>query len=298
MLVAVVLWDVFHTLWHPSGQGSLSSLLIRAVWRAARRHTPQVRELAGPAALVVIIGSWLGLLLIGGALVYWPHMPGSFSYSPGLSPTRGTELVDAFYLSTVTTATLGFGDIVPTTSWLRVVSPLQALISFALLTAAATWVLQVYPALSRRRALSLQITSLRDAGLLEDIKGTGPTGARLIERLAMGVAQVRVDLTQYTETAYFVEADPDINLACTIRHAQELARTAQASSDPDLRLAGTVLAQSLDSFAARLAELLDTGGKDTEEVLRTYTAEMGSRGLRHEEVTAGLRWRGPTAGRR
>jgi hypothetical protein len=35
-------------------------------------------------------------------------------------------------------ATLGFGDIVPESEWLRIVVPAQALIGFALLTAAVT----------------------------------------------------------------------------------------------------------------------------------------------------------------
>ncbi|MFC7876169.1 ion channel [Isoptericola sp. NPDC057391] len=35
---------------------------------------------------------------------------------------------------------VGFGDIVPTTPWLRLATtPLQALIGFALLTAAVSW---------------------------------------------------------------------------------------------------------------------------------------------------------------
>ena len=273
LLVVVVLRDVFHTLWHPTGQGSLSGLLSRTVWRVFRGRSPAARELAGPTALVVIIGSWLVLVVAGAALTYWPHLPEAFSYAPGLSPGQGSELIDAVYLSLVTTATLGFGDIVPTTPWLRILTPLQALISFALLTAAATWVLQLYPALTRRRVLSLQIANLRDAGLREAIEAPDPAGARQLEGLAHGLAQVRIDLTQYAETHYFVEADPSINLASTIHYAHELAESAQRSSDPDLRLAGAALARSLNSLNTRLAELLDVSDQDA-GVLTVYRAEM------------------------
>lgn len=276
LLALVVLRDVFHTLWHPTGQGSLSGLLSRAVWRAFRHRSARVRELAGPTSVAVIISTWLALVVAGGALTYWPHLPGAFSYSPGLSPTRGTEFVDALYLSIVTTATLGFGDIVPTTPWLRILTPLQALISFALLTAAATWVLQLYPALTRRRVLSQQIANLRDARLHEAIKGTDPAGVRLVEGLAAGLAQVRVDLTQYAETFYFVEADPSINLACNIQFTHDLAASAEQSSDAQVRLAGAALARAVDSLATRLAELLNTGNDDRSEVLLVYKTDMGA----------------------
>ncbi|WP_225754839.1 potassium channel family protein [Actinotalea sp. Marseille-Q4924] len=276
LLIVLALRDVFHTLWHPTGQGGLSGVLSRVVWRVFRRRSPELRELAGPAAVAVIISTWLALVVAGGALTYWPHLPGSFSYSPGLSPGRGTELVDAVYLSLVTTATLGFGDIVPTTSWLRVLTPLQALISFALLTASATWVLQLYPALTRRRALAQRIANLRDAGLHEAIKGNDQAGARLIEGVAEGLAQVRVDLTQYAETFYFVEADPSINIACTVPYTYELAETAQRSDNREVRLAGTALARAADSLAMRLAEHLDTGQDDLPAVFTTYATRMGS----------------------
>ena len=104
----------------------------------------------------------------------------------------------------VTLATLGFGDIVPTTEWLRVAVPLEAMLGFVLLTAAVTWVLQVYPALMRRRALAIRLSLLHRADAArvlaeEDV----PMAANLLEDLAGEVVQARVDLTQYAETYYF-----------------------------------------------------------------------------------------------
>jgi hypothetical protein len=61
----------------------------------------------------------------------------------------------------VTLATLGYGDIVPTSDLLRVLVPLEALVGFALLTAALSWVISVYPALSRRRSLARGATLLK-----------------------------------------------------------------------------------------------------------------------------------------
>ena len=40
--------------------------------------------LAGPVALVVVITTWALLLIVGWALIYWPHMPGGFRFDPGV----------------------------------------------------------------------------------------------------------------------------------------------------------------------------------------------------------------------
>ncbi len=49
-LVVFVLRDVFHTLGHPAGQGSLSHLVQGAIWRLSRRRRGDGRlaRLAGP----------------------------------------------------------------------------------------------------------------------------------------------------------------------------------------------------------------------------------------------------------
>ncbi len=36
-LVLLVLHDIFHTLGHPEGQGSLSRLVLSTIWRLSRR---------------------------------------------------------------------------------------------------------------------------------------------------------------------------------------------------------------------------------------------------------------------
>ena len=63
--------------------------------------------------MVVVVLAWVVLILLGWALVYWPHQPDGFVFGSSLDPTSRAGLLDAVYLSTVTLATLGFGDIVP-----------------------------------------------------------------------------------------------------------------------------------------------------------------------------------------
>ena len=78
------------------------------------------------------------------------HVGGLLVEPPGLEPSERIDLLDSLYLSLVTVAALGYGDIVPTYAWLRLVSPLEALIGCALLTAAVSWILQIHPALARK----------------------------------------------------------------------------------------------------------------------------------------------------
>ncbi|WP_043500853.1 potassium channel family protein [Georgenia sp. SUBG003] len=277
-VTAAVVWDVFHTLWHPSGQGRLSHALMAFVWRLTRHLGGRLRRLAGPLAMATVILAWASLVVIGGALVYWPHLPDAFSYGPGLDPGRGSLVVDALYVSMVTVTTLGFGDIVPTTPWLRLVAPLQAMVGFALLTAAVSWVLQVYPALTRRRTLSLRLATLEEAGMLEDLdKLTDVTAARILDDLTASVAQIRVDLTQYTESYFFQESSRDATLAVTIGYAHELALAAEKSDRQDVHLASRRLLKALNDLAQVLDEqFLHTDGS-TSEVLAAYSAAQTDR---------------------
>jgi len=114
-----------------------------------------------------VILSWVFLQGVGWALIYYPHMPGGFVYSSGVDPAEYPGFIEALCVSFVTLATLGYGDAVPVEPWIRLVSPFQALIGIALLTVAVTWFTQLYPPLSRRRALALESGRLADTSYAE-----------------------------------------------------------------------------------------------------------------------------------
>jgi hypothetical protein len=63
----------------------------------------------------------------------------------------------------VTITTLGFADVIPHAGWLRGVAPLEALLGFGLLSASISWLLLIYPAISRRRSLAYEISLLVEA---------------------------------------------------------------------------------------------------------------------------------------
>ncbi|WP_110853248.1 potassium channel family protein [Georgenia satyanarayanai] len=271
VLVLAALWDLFHTLWNPSGQGPICRLFMRLVWRTSKHVHARAGRLSGPVTLVIVILTWVVLVVVGCALIYWPHVPEAFSYSPGLMPEERGNLLDALYLSAVALVTLGLGDIVPTAGWLQLLVPLEALLGFALLTAAVSWVLQVYPALTRRRSLALRLDALRRAGTAEALPHLDRSAASgLLGELADGVGKVYVDLVQYSETYFFRDSGARTTLAVTVPYALELAEVAEASTVEDVRHGGRTLAEVL----ADLAEVLDDQflhtGADTAGVLAAY----------------------------
>lgn len=277
VLVLTALWDVFHTLWNPSGQGPVSRLTMRGVWWVSRHLGTGGGRLSGPAAMVLVIASWAALVAVGWALIYWPHVPDEFSYSPGLAPEARSNFLDALYLSVVAVATLGLGDIVPAAPVLRLLVPLEALLGFALLTAAVSWVLQIYPALTRRRALALRLDAVRRAETADILPQLEPpTAARLIIDLADGVSQVYVDLLQYSETYFFRDANPRSTLARSLPYGLKLTDAAQRSESPDIRHAGTVLRGVLDDLTEVLDEQFLSTGLDTAGVLAAYRRDQST----------------------
>lgn len=274
-IVLVVLRDIFHTLGHPGAQGSLSRLMLVTIWRLSRRFGGRMTGLAGPLAMLAVIGVWGVLAVIGWALVYLPHVPEGFVSATG-SATHGGAFLNALYISMVTISTLGFGDIVPASAWLRVVNPLEALFGFALLTVAVSWVLQVYPALTRRRVLAIRLTLLRRADTFNALPELDSAmAAVLLENLATSIVGVRVDLSEYAETYYFREDEPGTSLAATLGYAAELAQAGANSPRADVRLAAAYLDCSLDDFASVLDDRFLHIGGTLPELLDAYAADHG-----------------------
>ncbi|TQN42203.1 ion channel [Blastococcus colisei] len=272
-IVLVALRDIFHTIWHPSGRGDLSHLVMRGLWRVGQRRRDRgtAGVLTGPIALALVIGMWLVLLIGGGALVYAPHMPEAFVLQSGLDVSERSTVLDAVYLSMVTLATLGYGDIVPAAGWLRVAVPIQGLIGFALLTGSVTWVLQVYPALIRRRALAVRLAQLRTvapADLVHDPDST--LAAPLLEGLAGALVQARVDVTQYSETYYFRDNAQEAALPAMLAVASDLCAAGREAPRKDVRLAAGLLGTAIDDFAHVLDQQFLQVGGSTADILTAY----------------------------
>lgn len=274
-MIAVGLWDIFHTLLHPKGQGRLTGLVLSTIWWASRGVRHRVGTLVGPAAMVTVVIKWIALQMVGWALIYYPHIPGGFEYSPGVSPSQYSNALEALYVSTVTLATLGYGDVVATEPWIRVATPFEALTGFALLTAALTWFGQLYPPLTRRRSLALELKGLADAGYAERLGDVdAATVCRVLDSLTTGIGTVRVDLIQHAECFYFLEQDPGLSLARQLAYTLRLHEAAMARQEPGVRLSAQRLVVALEELTSKLQDF-NVPGETPAEVMASYATEHG-----------------------
>ncbi|MES2093008.1 MAG: potassium channel family protein [Actinomycetota bacterium] len=279
-IVLFVIRDMFHTLGHPEGQGGLTRFVLVTLWRLSRLGGGKGRlsRLTGPLALFTVIIVWALAAIVGWALIYLPSIPTGFVYSSGSLVGRTSAPLDALYISMTALSTLGFGDIAPAPGWLRIVTPLEALFGFALLTVAVSWVLQVYPALARRRALAIRLSLLRRAEILTGLPDSGSDLLPpVLERLSIEIVQSRIDLTQYSETYYFRDEDPHSSLAAALPYAAKLARIAATSSRPDMRLAAGLLTGALEDFAGVLKDRFPASAPLMPDLLAAYAADHGYR---------------------
>ncbi|MDP9476873.1 MAG: potassium channel family protein [Actinomycetota bacterium] len=283
--IAIALRDVFQQLFHPGAAGSLARSLMRAVWGLFRRVAAPRRRawlsFAGPVALLAVIAGWVVLLWAGWALVYWPHMPENFSFSPGLDRRAQDGFVDALYLSLMTMTTLGYGDISPSAAWLRMLATLQALTGFGLLTASVTWVLSRYPAFYRRQSLAQEISlvgeSEHEDGDLFD--GTSADAAdRTLKDLTSGLVGVQGDLVRFPVTYYFHNVDERASLPAVMPYLLGLAKRATGEErPPEVKRRGAMLRGAIDDFAATLAGRFvgssNPPSASTGEVLEAYAED-------------------------
>lgn len=259
-LVLVAVRDVFHTLFHPDGRGRLSRSIGRTAWRAMRvagRRRRRALALAGPLIVVLVAAAWLVLVVVGGALIYWPWLPEGFLVASGLDPAEQSGFLDALYASFVTLVTLGYGDLAPTSSWLRLVAPAEALLGFVILTAAVTWVLSIYPALGRVRRLCAGMATLEEAAGRGGDRWPDALPAEslpaLLQELHPQLVAVQVDLMHFPVIHYFEPVSPRLSLANALPALVRLAELARRDHRPEVRLGGDRLGIAVDRVLATLA---------------------------------------------
>jgi hypothetical protein len=269
--------DVFDALFHPEGRGTFARLISRAVWWLFRLPGPRPRlfPLAGPVALISVIAIWAALLVVGWALIYWPHLPQGFSFNQSTAPSG--NFVEALHISLVTLTTLGFGDVTPHAAGLRLVVPLEGLLGFGLLSASISWLLLIYPVLSRRRSLAYEITLLRESegvpgGSVERLEPEALE--RLYTELTSRLVAVERDLVSFPISYYFAEEDARFSLAASAPYLLELVDHAASREQAGVRLRAALLRQAIDDLATTAAARFHRDrGDTTEEVLRAYTRD-------------------------
>ncbi|MFI8567596.1 potassium channel family protein [Rhodococcus sp. NPDC078407] len=278
--IALALRDIYATLWHPTGLGTLSRSMFRIIWAIAARVGPRGRALgsAGPLGMIATVLLWAASIVAGWALIYLPHMPDGFYFSSALQPQSSSDPVAALYLSLVTVATLGYGDITPAYPALRLLIPLQALIGFVLFTAAISWILQIYPALIRRRAAARSVYLLATTDSAEVARhGEASIACALLDGVTDTLITAEFDVRQYGETYFFRESDPDRSLAAMLANVPSLVLAGEASAAMEVRRASARSKRQLSSLTDHLdARYLHTGGT-LEQICHAYAADHGHR---------------------
>lgn len=271
LLVAYGWWDLFHELFHPGGSGRLSLLARAVIWPIFRR-SGLLLPLAGPVIIVTVIVAWVVLFTVGWALVYWPFLDSGFYFSTRASGGFG----EALYVSGVTLATLGYGDIVPIMPLLRAATSIEAMSGFALLTASLSWVLSTYPVLGRRRTLAAHIravyATVSSVGQWEAL--SDDHRAASLRQVALGLVRVRADLAQFPVTYYFTSRDLSLDLPAVLPLVTDWIDRAPPEEPRAVRDAHALARAALDQFAAQLRkQFLINAPDEARGTLAAYAAD-------------------------
>lgn len=273
-IIAYGLADIFLTLVHPHARGRLTRAIFAGVWQSTARLGSRARAAAGPIAAIAVLVTWASAQAVGWALVYLPHVPDGFLYVDGIDPGDYVNFFEALYFSLVSLSTVGFGEMVPTDPWIRAVSPIQAVTGFALLTAGATWLLQLFPTLGRRRAAALSLSTLGRAHFAERMPAMdAAAAAAVLHGVAQQIAVVRVDLSQHPESYYFREGEAPTSLGHALPIAEALARQASGSPHVELSTAGAVLDDALEDLGACLRDNFGARGESRTELIDSFARD-------------------------
>jgi len=180
VIICIVLQDAFETVVLPrrvTRQFKLTAWFLRRTWIPWKKIAAGIRTSSrqqsflgyyGPLSLIMLMVFWAVSLIVGFALL---------QYGIGGHEQLGVERITfakILYHSGETFFTLGYGDIVPTSSAARLLSVLEAGMGFAFLGVVIGYLPVVYGSFSRRE---IQIS------MLDARAGSPPTASELLVRL-------------------------------------------------------------------------------------------------------------------
>jgi hypothetical protein len=258
-LIAIALRDIFDTLFHPSGRSVLSRSVARAVWRAVGAlggRFEAARVVAGPLGYLAVLATWTTMLVVGWTLIFLPHMPEGYTYGQGLDPAAHDSFSDALYFSLENITSLGYGDIAPHASGLRILGPIETAFGLGLLTASISWLISIHAALARRDAFAHRIHLAQEAEqrLGEKLADADPD---LFERTLVSFTDdlvvSRRDLIHFPITFYFASEDRRLALSDLTPFLDRMIGEAAEDGRPHaVRVGGETLKMALEDFQESL----------------------------------------------
>lgn len=162
VLIVLVFYDIYATILRATKYpGLFSEFLNRGAWwlitrltrNLDRRLRHRLLSAVGPLLMPLLITVLLLTLMTGFALIYLPRMETGFQLGEA---AHGSEVLQAFYFSGITLTTLGYGDILPISSTVRMLALFESALGMATISISITYLLTVYSALERKRAVALK----------------------------------------------------------------------------------------------------------------------------------------------
>jgi hypothetical protein len=181
-LVLVILWEAFETIILPrrvSRKIRLTRFFYLSIWKpwSAIAHAVKSRKRReallgyfGPLSLLLLMVFWGCGLLLGFALLQWAS--GSLLVA---QDGRPSDFWTDLYMSATTFFTLGLGDVVPKSTFARVVTGFECATGFGFIAALIGYLPTIYQAFSRREA---------NISLLDARAGSPPAASEILKRQA------------------------------------------------------------------------------------------------------------------
>lgn len=280
-LAATAFYDAFRTLFVPEGRGALNQAVAASSWRIITTLARRVRgermrhrilRFAGPVIFGSVVTAWSLMLTVGFALIYLPHLVEEFRISSGLPAEEQTSLLDAIYFSFSALSSTGFGDISAKTDALRAITMLEGIAGTVMIGLGLSWLLSLYPAVGRRRALAETIALHRRAEL--DPATDDPALVRA-STLALSdrVIEASRDMAKFPILYYFMETRAEASLPRQIGALIWARDRAGEASDEGVRRAGDLLGGALGSFRTTLRERFLGPVQDDRELIDEFVKD-------------------------
>jgi len=175
-LIVAILWEAFETIIFPrrvTRRLRLTRIFFRVTWSAckalvhlisARRLRESLLSIYGSLSLIVLLGLWAFLLILGFGLLHWG--------SAAISEDRQSFATNLYYSGT-TFFTLGLGDVRPLSAFARLLTVAEAGTGLGFLAIVIGYLPGLNQSFSRREV---------NISLLDARAGSPPTVAEMLYR--------------------------------------------------------------------------------------------------------------------